>query len=71
MFTALSSDATAMTWNWVIQSIAKFKKVDSSTLAGNYVPNRSRNKLVRVKLQLDSSLRNSGLLRIISMQRIF
>ncbi|KAI3819950.1 hypothetical protein L1987_13804 [Smallanthus sonchifolius] len=34
MFTTPSSDATAMAWNWVIQSIAKFKQVDSSTLAG-------------------------------------
>ncbi|KAK1437096.1 hypothetical protein QVD17_02881 [Tagetes erecta] len=34
MFATVSSDATAMAWNWVIQSIAKFKQVNSSTLAG-------------------------------------
>ncbi|XP_076891125.1 uncharacterized protein LOC143542422 [Bidens hawaiensis] len=34
MFATSSSDATAMAWNWVIQSISKFKQVDSPTLAG-------------------------------------
>ncbi|KAD4584688.1 hypothetical protein E3N88_22289 [Mikania micrantha] len=34
MVTKPSSDATAMAWNWVIQSIARFKQVDCSTLAG-------------------------------------
>ncbi|MFS7953764.1 putative chromatin regulator PHD family [Helianthus anomalus] len=34
MLATPSSDATAMAWNWVIQSIAKFKQVDTSTLAG-------------------------------------
>ncbi|KAK9053616.1 hypothetical protein SSX86_024690 [Deinandra increscens subsp. villosa] len=34
MVIKLSSDATAMAWNWVIESIAGCKQVDSSTLAG-------------------------------------